>query len=156
MMHINLVLESVRPVVEKASHVKINFEKIKEVAVMTSLAFKLARAFLPGALTIVLKKRDIIPDIVAGETIAIRVPNNQIAREIASEEPITATSANIHGGEEPVTIAMAKKQLENEVDMYIDGGTLPGKPSTIVDATQEELRIIREGVIKKERLYGAL
>ena len=98
----------------------------------------------------------IIPDIVAGETIAIRVPNNQIAREIASEEPITATSANIHGGEEPVTIAMAKKQLENEVDMYIDGGTLPGKPSTIVDATQEELRIIREGVIKKERLYGAL
>ena len=131
-------------------------EGIKEVAIVTDIAFTLARKFLPGALTLVLKKRDIISDTIARETIAVRVPDHDIAREIASEVPITATSANIHGGEEPVTIAIAKKQLGSNVDMYIDAGKLPGKPSTIVDVTKEKMKIIREGVIKKERLYGAL
>lgn len=133
-----------------------SIEKIEEVAIVTELASTLAKNFLPGALTLVLKKKDIIPDIVAKEKIGVRIPDNDVARKLASIEPITATSANIHGGDEPVTIEISKKQLGNKVDMYIDGGKLPGIPSTIVDVTGEELKIIREGVIQRERLYGAL
>ncbi len=132
-----------------------SIDDIKNVAIFNDVACKLAKKFLPGALTIILEKKDVIPSIVAGKKIAVRVPDNDIARELATK-PITATSANIHGGEEPVTIEIAKKQLGNKVDMYIDGGKLPGIPSTIVDVSEKKIKIIREGVIKKERLYGAL
>ncbi len=131
-------------------------DDIKNVAIVTNLASELAGIFLPGALTLILEKKNDIPHIVATKTIAVRVPDNQVAQELASKEPITATSANIHGGEEPITIEIAKKQLGDNVDVYIDGGVLPGKPSTIVDATREKMSIIREGVIKKEKLYDFL
>lgn len=131
-------------------------DDIKDVAIVTNLASELAGTFLPGALTLVLEKKNSIPHIIAKKTIAVRVPDNKIARELAFKEPITATSANIYGGEEPVTVEIAKRQLGDNVDVYIDGGMLPGKPSTIVDATKEKMSIIREGVIKKERLYDFL
>ncbi len=129
-------------------------EDIDNIAVMDDRAKKIAEKFMPGAVTMVLEKRNGISEIIAGKKIAVRVPDNDIALSIASTAgPITATSANIHGGGEPSDIETARNQLGDDVDMYIDGGTLNGNPSTIIDVTGSKIEIIREGAINKERFY---
>jgi len=127
---------------------------IEEFAFMNDLAYKIVNKFMPGAITIVLKKKRIIPDIVAKNKIGIRIPANEIAIKIAKEVPITATSANKHGGKPPYSIDIAKNELGNGVAMYIDYGILPGKPSTVVDLSEGKIKIIREGAIGKEEIYG--
>jgi len=72
-------------------------DKIKKYAFVNELAEKLIHKFMPGAITIILKKREIVPDYISKDKIAIRVPANSIARKIASKFPVTATSANVHG-----------------------------------------------------------
>jgi len=133
-----------------------NVDEIGEYAFVNEIASKIAEEFMPGKITIILRKRDIIPDIISKDKIAIRVPANEIARKIAKETPITATSANIHGSKSPATLDEAKKQLGDRVAIYIDGGKLPGKPSTIVDVSEGIIKIIREGAIPKEEIYGRI
>lgn len=129
-------------------------EEMNEYGVMNALAYKIAEKFLPGALTIIVKKRDIIPDILAKEKIGIRIPASTIARKIARGMPITATSANLHGGKEPVDVEIARHQLGNAISLYIDNGRLSGVCSTIIDVSEGIIKIIREGAIKREELYG--
>ncbi|RLF48293.1 MAG: threonylcarbamoyl-AMP synthase [Thermoplasmata archaeon] len=131
-------------------------DEIEEYAFMNNLAYKIAEEFMPGGITIILKKKRNIPDVVAKEKIAIRVPDCEVAREIAKNVPITATSANLHKRENPVTIEIAKKQLGNSIALYIDAGKLPGIPSTIVDVSEGKIKILREGAIKKEEIYGRI
>ena len=128
-------------------------DEMNEYAYMNELAYKIAHESLPGALTIILKKRRIIPDIVAKEKIGIRVPANEIALKIAEEMPITATSANIHGKNPPKEIREAKEQLGDKVALYIDGGKLSGKPSTIIDVSEGKVKILREGAIRREEIW---
>ncbi len=128
-------------------------DEINEYAYMNEIAYKIAREFLPGAITIILKKRKVIPDIIAKEKIGIRIPANEIALKIAKELPITATSANIHGKNPPKEIKEAKEQLGNKIALYIDGGKLPGKPSTIVDVSEGKIKIIREGAIRRGEIW---
>ncbi|MEA2053835.1 MAG: L-threonylcarbamoyladenylate synthase [Candidatus Thermoplasmatota archaeon] len=131
-----------------------NVEGINDIAVMNSTAKKIAEKFMPGAITIVLEKKKVVNEIVAGDKIAVRIPDNPIALEITSlAGPITATSANIHNGTAPSDIGTAKKQLGDNVELYIDGGKLNGVPSTIVDVSGGDIKIIREGAIKTERFY---
>ena len=85
--------------------------------------------------------------------IAIRIPANEIALKLAYKFPITATSANLHGGSLPVSIEIVKKQLGKKPDIYLDYGKLSGLPSTVVDVSCQKIKIIREGAIKKEELY---
>mgnify|MGYP000545347459 CR=1 FL=1 len=128
-------------------------DEINEYAYMNEIAYKIAHEFLPGAITIILKKRKVIPDIIAKEKIGIRIPANEIALKIAKELPITATSANIHGKNPPKEIKEAKGQLGNKIALYIDGGKLPGKPSTIVDVSEGKIKVIREGAIRGEEIW---
>ena len=128
-------------------------DEINEYAYMNEIAYKIAREFLPGAITIILKKRKVIPDIIAKEKIGIRIPANEIALKIAKELPITATSANIHGKNPPKEIKEAKEQLRDKIALYIDGGKLPGKPSTIVDVSEGKIKVIREGAIRGEEIW---
>ncbi len=129
-----------------------SINKINEFAEMNELATKLAKKFLPGKLTIVLKKKDTIPDYISKYKVAIRIPANEIALKLAHEFPITATSANLHGGKLPLNIEIVKKQLGNKPDIYLDYGELHGLPSTVVDVVDKKIKIIREGAIKKEEL----
>lgn len=135
-----------------------SIDEIKEFAHMNEIAYKIAEKFMPGAITLILKKRRIVPDVLAKDKIGIRIPANEIALKIAKEIPITATSANLHGGREPYCIEIAKEELGNKVAMYIDDGVLPGRPSTIIDVSEGKIKIIREGAIKeekiKEEIYG--
>jgi L-threonylcarbamoyladenylate synthase len=91
---------------------------------------------------------------VANEKVGIRIPANDLAIELASNGPITATSANLHGGKEPITIEIAKKQLGNEVSIYLDCGKLPGGKSTIYDIAKG--KILREGIISEREILKAL
>jgi L-threonylcarbamoyladenylate synthase len=131
-----------------------SIDDIAKVAYMNETAQALAEALLPGALTLVLPRREEVTAQVAGDTIAVRVPGHKIALQLCREAgPITATSANIHGGEAPTTVAEARRQLGDDVERYLDGGRLPGVASTVVDVTSKAMIIIRHGAIPEERLH---
>lgn len=137
-----------------------SLEEMEKIAEVGGLARTLVDEFLPGPLTLVLKKRRATSFrmISRGDTIGIRIPFQPFVVELAEEfGPITATSANLHGGENPTSIEGAIDQLGTKVDYYIDGGRTPlGVPSTIVDLSRNEIRILRVGAIPEERIesYG--
>ena len=97
--------------------------------------------------------------ITQAGSLAVRFPDNELITAICEKVgPITATSANTHGGKDPIDIQTARDELGDRVDIYIDSGTCQhGKGTTIVDLTGPEVRIIREGIIPREQvidLYG--
>jgi L-threonylcarbamoyladenylate synthase len=115
---------------------------------------RLMNAFWPGALTIVLKKAAWIPSIITagGDTIAVRVPDFALTLALIESVgiPLVGTSANLSGRPSPKTASEVKAQLGSRVDYILDGGATPlGKESTIVDATVEPPRLIREGAISR-------
>jgi L-threonylcarbamoyladenylate synthase len=124
-----------------------------------SLERVIVRAFWPGALTLIVEPRlDVPKHITAGRsTIAIRVPNHIVPREIARRigGPIVGTSANRSGGPSPFNLSVALEQLGDEVDLYIDGGPAPvNDNSTIIGVEEEEsegaplnIKIYREGAL---------
>lgn len=99
--------------------------------------------FLPGPVTVVLPARKTVPAILTGGTglIGIRMPAHDLALQLIAkfDSPITATSANLHGAKEPVT----PDECTVPYEFLIDGGRLPGTPSTVIDLT--ERRVLRAG-----------
>jgi len=136
------------------------FEEIEKIAYINNNVDHLVDVFLPGGLTLILKKKDIVSDIVTGglKKIGIRIPNNEIALDLLSKYgPLTVTSANIHGGKTPSNIAEIKNQFNiNEISCFLDYGVLEGLPSTIVDLTDEKPLIIREGIISKKNILDEI
>ena len=115
-------------------------------------AWAMAGRFWPGALTLILPKAPSISPLITGgrETVAVRVPNHPLALELIASAgaPLTGTSANRHGGADPVTAEEARQQLGEGLDMVIDGGACPLKgASTMLDMTGDIPRVIRAGVI---------
>jgi L-threonylcarbamoyladenylate synthase len=133
---------------------------MESIAVLNDQAKKLVSRFLPGPLTIILTKKPSISDLLSsGENqIGIRIPDHPFAlRLIRKVGPITTTSANLHSHPEPVTVEMAKKDLGNAVDLYVDCGETRHKlGSTIVDVSEGDVEIVRSGVIPKEEIFNAL
>jgi L-threonylcarbamoyladenylate synthase len=122
-------------------------------------AHKLATRFWPGPLTILVPKRVDLPESVsATETVGVRVPDHEVARKLLrAAGPLAVTSANISGAQSPVTAQEVYEQLAGRIALIIDGGRTPGGvPSTLVDCTMPELKILREGPISLEELLSAL
>jgi L-threonylcarbamoyladenylate synthase len=122
-------------------------------------ARKLATRFWPGPLTILVPKRVNLPEAVsATETVAVRVPDHEVARGLLrAAGPLAVTSANISGAQSPVTAQEVYEQLAGRIALIIDGGRTPGGvPSTLVDCTMPEPKILREGPISLQELYSAL
>ncbi|MFQ5815371.1 MAG: L-threonylcarbamoyladenylate synthase [Candidatus Hydrothermarchaeaceae archaeon] len=122
---------------------------MERYAHVTPEAKSLAEKFLPGALTLILRKRD-LPDVLTSnqEKVAIRVPDNEVALGLIESlgRPITATSANLSGMKPPITPQEAMRQVE--ADLILDGGKLESRvPSTIVDLSGRP-RPLRKGRIK--------
>lgn len=132
--------------------------QIREVAVeVPPVAWLLADKFLPGALTLVLRKSDSISDIVtAGEqTVAIRVPAHPVPVALSQGlgAPVLGTSANVSG--QPSTMAAddVTAQFGGQLDLVIDGGRAPGgRESTIVDVSGETPTVLRLGAIALDEL----
>lgn len=124
-------------------------------------AMKLADAFWPGPLTMILKRRPIIPDIVSAglPTVAIRMPSHPVAAAIirASGLPLAAPSANLSGKPSPTTAAHALRDLDGRVDLIVDGGPCTvGVESTVVALTGETPRLLRPGGITPAQLRRVL
>ena len=128
-----------------------------KIAVLGAKEKLLIRKFMPGPLTIIVKKKSAVPDILSRETIAFRISSNKIANAIAKKfgSAITATSANLHGMPEIYNSKEAIDKFGGIAGMVIDAGILPKKrPSTIYDSVKNA--VIREGEIKKEEIEKAL
>lgn len=156
----NLYLAKRRPF-DMALSVAVADKKMMEsVAILNETADKLIKAFLPGPLTIIIKKNPEVPDIVTAgsQKVGIRIPDHPIALEIARRSgPIVATSANIHFQPDAIDIGMATAALGNSVSTYIDAGHSPsGKPSTIIWIKDKEYEIIRQGPITEDMIKEVL
>lgn len=123
----------------------------------------IARAFWPGPLTIVVRKRPVVPDIVSagGTTVGLRVPAHPLALALLREArvPVAAPSANLSTQVSPTTAQHVERGLGDRVDLIIDGGaTNVGIESTVVDVTGGVPRILRPGMIARDaiaRVAGA-
>ena len=110
-----------------------------------------AAGLVPGPITMLFKVRAKINYIVSNEgKVAIRIPSSEFLREVLYriDFPIISTSANITGKPPARTIDEAKRYFGNDIELYIDGGVLEGEPSTIIDLSESEPKLVREGVIK--------
>lgn len=119
---------------------------------VTPQAKELMKKFWPGPLTLVFKaKSDVIPELTAGTgAIGLRVPGSALTRQLLASlgTALTGTSANISGGPNPRTAEEAAASFGDRVDLVLDGGrTAGGKPSTVVDVSADEQKVIREGAI---------
>ena len=119
------------------------------------LAYLLAERFWPGPLTMILKKADIVPYASTGglDTVAIRMPSDEIAREIirASGTFIAAPSANLSGRPSPTKAEHVIEDLSGRVEMIVDGGDSDiGLESSIIDLSGDVPMILRPGYITKE------
>lgn len=122
---------------------------------------RLADAFWPGPLTIILKKTDAVPYETTGglDTVAIRMPSDKIAAVFIRESCgyIAAPSANISGRPSPTRVSHVTEDLSGRVDMIIDGGDVDiGLESTIVDLTEDRPYILRPGAITEQMLRDIL
>ena len=112
------------------------------------IAYRLMETFWPGALTIVVPKQPSVPiEVSATDTVAVRMPDLNLARELMRRTgPLAVTSANRSAGPNPCTAQEVLDQLEGRIDAIIDGGQTPGGvPSTVVDCTQTAPVILRDG-----------
>ncbi|MFE5294534.1 L-threonylcarbamoyladenylate synthase [Isoptericola sp. NPDC056618] len=122
-------------------------------------ARKLAEAFWPGGLTIILQAQPSLQwDL--GEThgtVALRMPDHPAALALLRRTgPLAVSSANATGNPAALEVADAQAQLGDAVTVYLDGGDAPGGvASTIVDATGAQLRVVRQGAITLEALNDA-
>ena len=137
-----------------------NISELEKIAILNNISRNLAELFLPGKLTLILNKKKIIPDLVTAglEKVAVRIPDNIIALKLLSEfGPLTATSANIHGKKTPVIIKDIIMQFnKGEISSYLDIGKVEGKPSTIVDASEKDVKILRLGAISEKEILDAI
>jgi L-threonylcarbamoyladenylate synthase len=134
---------------------------IEKYAVLNDISYQLAKAFMPGALTLLLPKKDCISDLVtAGSSkVAIRVPNHKITLELLSllDFPLAAPSANVFGYVSPVTATHVYEGLHNKVDYILDGGICDiGLESTIVEVDNNNVFVHRVGGVSIENIEAII
>lgn len=121
---------------------------------------RLAARFWPGPLTLVLPARPGLPaPLTAGTgTIGVRVPGHPTAAALVAAvgAPVTAPSANPPGAVPPRTLAAARAYFADRVAVYLDGGELPGTPSTVATIEDGRVRVLRPGAIAAAALAAAL
>lgn len=137
-------------------------EALEEIAAeVPETARLLAKAFWPGPLTLIFRKKEKVPYGTTGglDTVAVRMPDHEIAREmiLSGGGYIAAPSANTSGRPSPTTAAHVAEDLNGRIDMIIDGGSVGiGLESTIVDVSGEVPVILRPGYINQEMLGGII
>lgn len=146
----------------------VHIADIKDVYVLAKTvpekAIMLMEAFWPGPLTIILPKKEIVPDGTTGglPTVAIRMPSHPVAQELIRQSGvyIAAPSANTSGRPSPTTASHVAEDMNGRIEMILDGGEVGiGIESTIVDLTGDVPTILRPGYITKtmlEQIIGAV
>lgn len=137
------------------------FEMIEQIAEINLTAEKLIEKFLPGPLTIILPKKNIVSDFVTcnSKSVGVRFPNNTVAQDFIkiAGVPVVASSANISGKNPPTTAQEVFENLNGRVEIILDGGKCDvGISSTVLDISTGELKILRQGIISAESIAEIL
>lgn len=123
-------------------------ESINDVAFMDDETETIVEQLFPGPFTVIMRKKKVVSPLLTAGTnkIGIRIPDNKLSRNLASDFPITSTSANISGMNVPESPKEVIKQLGDAADIVLDAGVCKyGLHSTVVDMTGENPVIVRKG-----------
>ncbi len=134
-------------------------EHAEKIAYTNQLYYKLAEKFMPGPLTIILPKRDIVPNETTGglDTVAVRCPLNEVARELISISglPIAAPSANTSGKPSPTTAKHVLDDMDGKIPLILDGGECSvGVESTVIQIKENEIVLLRPGQVTPRNLMS--
>lgn len=138
-----------------------SLQQVDDVAVDVPDAFyRLAERFMPGPLTVILKKNEKIPYVVTagGDTVGVRMPDNVYARQLIAESfPLAAPSANRSKHISPTTAQHVFEDLDGEVELILDDGPcLVGIESTVLDMTSDVPTILRPGAVTADMLLDVV
>ncbi|MBR4801004.1 MAG: threonylcarbamoyl-AMP synthase [Clostridia bacterium] len=138
-----------------------SLEQVRDIAVdVPEVFYELANRFMPGPITLILKKSDKIPYAVTagGETVGVRMPSNEWARKLIEKSfPLAAPSANRSKHISPTTAKHVLDDLNGEVALIMDDGACKvGIESTVLDLTTDVPTILRPGAITAEMLVEIL
>jgi tRNA threonylcarbamoyl adenosine modification protein (Sua5/YciO/YrdC/YwlC family) len=136
-----------------------SIETIRGVANFSVAANDLACAFWPGSLTILTVAQDSLSWNLgqSGTALAVRVPHHEVALAVLREiGPTVMTGAQLAGEASIQNVEQAKAALGDLVDVYIDGGQLSGQISTVIDASTDQIRLIRKGALTLAQIRAVM
>ena len=136
-----------------------SLETIRGVANFSVAANDLACAFWPGSLTILTVAQDSLSWNLGqpGTALAVRVPHHEVALAVLREiGPTVMTGAQLAGEASIQNVEQAKAALGDLVDVYIDGGQLSGQISTVIDASTDQIRLIRKGALTLAQIRAVM
>lgn len=136
-----------------------NIETILGVAQLSTVAQDLARSFWPGPLTILAGEQPALAWNIgnADHALAVRVPSHETAQVILGLiGPTVMTGAQQAGGHPILTIEHARESLGESVAFYLDGGSLSGTTSSVIDASSDNLRFVRAGVLSLNEIRNVV
>lgn len=134
-------------------------EDIEKYAYVTDQARKLIDRYMPGMMTLIFKRKEEVDSYMTNgkETIGIRIPNDEyVLSLLESVGPMLVTSANLSGRPNTTTTLEVLRQLDGRISIVVDGKTTDNVASTVVDVSQEDIKILREGKIRKEDILEVL
>ena len=135
-------------------------DEIEKYARIDSRSAKIIKAFMPGSITLLLPVKENVPEWVTHNTgvIGMRVPSNEEALLLLKQVklPLLVPSANRSGEKPALTSEEVKDIFGNELDYIITGKSISSIPSTIVDLTKNEIKIIRQGPITMEQINAVI
>lgn len=137
-----------------------SLKNISEYAEISNSAYKILKKHLPGPYTFILKATRLVSKHISSskKTVGIRIPDNSIILHLVSElgHPISSTSINSVNGEPLSDPAEIHEKYRKLVEIVIDGGEIYPEFSTVVDISEDEIEIIREGKGSVEWLVGEI
>ena len=126
-------------------------EQFLQVAELPDYAYKLIEAFMPGAFTLICKKKETVDDYITNgfDTIAIRIPNDTFVLSLLHQlgKPMLVSSANISNQNAATNEQEVLEQLDGKIHGVVKGFSKQSSASTIVDVSKENIAYIREGSI---------
>ncbi len=123
-------------------------DEIDKIAFLDLSSKRFIEKILPGPFTVILDRKDHVPDILTAgsKKIGVRIPNSPLCMELSREFPITTTSANLSGGKVLESVDDILRELGEAVDVVIDAGPIrKAQPSTVIDLTGSKPKILRKG-----------
>lgn len=130
-----------------------NKADISRYAYVSEKAQKLIENFMPGMITLIFKKKETVSEAMTNgkPTIGIRIPDSSFVLSLLEKVgPMLVTSANLSNHPNTTSTAEVLKQLDGRIDLVVDGKTSDNIASTVVDVSQDEIKILRAGKITKE------
>lgn len=132
---------------------------ISQYAYISPQAQKMIDQFMPGMITLIFKKKESVRDSMTNgkSTIGIRIPDSEFVLSLLKKVgPMLVTSANLSQHSNTTSTQEVLNQLDGRIDLVVDGKTSDNIASTVVDVSQDEIKILRDGKITKEQIEEAI